>query len=88
MLRYQEYLSLGTQMVNNDWQISTIVTFLKNSAWQNANITVKTNIENYDLAANIPETGFFGTGCTFLAAILDVFPPKPAHLIIGFGFAD
>lgn len=75
-------------MVNNDWQISTIVTFLKNSAWQNAIITVKKTYETYDLAANIPETGFFGTACTFFAAILDVFPPKPAHFMIGLGLAD
>jgi len=40
------------------------------------------------LAANIPETGFLGIACTFLAAMLEVLPPKPAHLIIGFGFAD
>ena len=74
-------------MVNNDWQISTIVTFLKNSARQNAN-TVKKTYETYVLAAKMPETGFFGTACTFFAAILDVFPPKPAHFMIGLGLAD
>jgi hypothetical protein len=36
----------------------------------------------------MPATGFFGTGKAFLAAILDVLPPRPAHLRIGFGLAD
>lgn len=75
-------------MINNDWEISTIVTFLKYCAWNNANKIVNLFRKDYAFAANIPDTGFFGTTCTFLAAMLDVFPPRPAHLIIGLGFAD
>jgi hypothetical protein len=40
-------------------------------------------IITYVFAANIFVFGFFGTGIDFLGAILEVFPPRPAHLIIG-----
>jgi hypothetical protein len=40
------------------------------------------------LAAKIPDTGFFGIAAIFLAAILEVLPPSPAHLMIGLGLAD
>jgi hypothetical protein len=76
---------VSSKEIYNDGQVSSIIALLENSTWD---YPINISLYFYVLAANIPVFGFLGTGIDFLGAMLDVFPPRPAHFMIGQGLAD
>ena len=69
---------MRSKEIYNDREVATVITLLENGARDHSKGRIVLII-NYVFAANMFVFGFLGTGIDFLGAMLEVFPPSPAH---------